>query len=174
MSDSIDPDLRDIESELLRLRPAAVPPRLTRAVADALRPRATSEIEGSAVAGATDLGVRNHRPSPRPRPPLRVPFRPLLAWSFAAGALAAAIVAALVLRPAHPTATLADVNSLTAESVVASTTDDGEVVLSDGTHARRVETAVVDTVTWKDPRTRATVSWSAPSAEVRFIPVSYQ
>lgn len=154
MNESIEPDLQEIEAELRRFRPAPVPPRLKGALAESLRPVA---------------------PSRR-----RWPVRGALLGAFGAGAIAAAGAAALLLRSprvtpaASPSVLAADFKAVSAESVVASTTDDGEVVLDDGTHARRVEAAVVDTVVWRDPRTRATVSWSAPSGEVRFIPVSYQ
>lgn len=49
--------------------------------------------------------------------------------------------------------------------------DEGPALLSDGLPARRVCNRYVDTYTWRNPRTRASVQWIVPRAEVRLVPV---
>ncbi len=52
-------------------------------------------------------------------------------------------------------------------------TDEGPVVLDDSTHARRVRARYVDTYTWKNPATNASLKWSIPREEVRVMPTNY-
>jgi hypothetical protein len=61
-----------------------------------------------------------------------------------------------------------------ADDVLYSTREEGAVTLTDGTPARRVRSQYVDTITWKNPRTNASLSWSVPRDEVRIVPVSFQ
>ena len=46
--------------------------------------------------------------------------------------------------------------------------------LDDGTAARRERFQYVDTITWKNPRTNASVRWTMPREEVRVVPVKFQ
>jgi hypothetical protein len=48
------------------------------------------------------------------------------------------------------------------------------VTLADGTAARRVRSSYVDTITWKNPKTNASLRWSVPRDEVRVMPVVFQ
>ena len=48
---------------------------------------------------------------------------------------------------------------------------EGPVMLSDGLPVRRVCNRYVDTYTWRNPRTRASVQWIVPREEVRVVPV---
>jgi hypothetical protein len=50
--------------------------------------------------------------------------------------------------------------------------EDGTVYLNDNTPAQRVRYRYVDTYTWKNPATHASVKWSVPRDEVRVIPAS--
>ena len=52
--------------------------------------------------------------------------------------------------------------------------DEGFVTLDDGTPARRERLVFVDTITWSDPRTNASLTWTVPREEVRVVPVSFQ
>jgi hypothetical protein len=52
--------------------------------------------------------------------------------------------------------------------------DDGVVTLADGTTARRYRSSYIDTITWKNPQTQASLRWSVPRTEERVIPVSFQ
>lgn len=61
-----------------------------------------------------------------------------------------------------------------AENLLVSSKDEGVVVLADGTPARQVRMGYLDTITWKNPTTNASLSWTFPREEVRVVPVSYQ
>lgn len=50
--------------------------------------------------------------------------------------------------------------------------DEGPVLLDDNTPARRVRARYVDTYTWKNPATNASLKWSVPRDEVRVMPAS--
>lgn len=52
--------------------------------------------------------------------------------------------------------------------------DEGPVTLEDNTLARRVRARYVDTYTWKNPTTNASLKWSVPRDEVRMLPASFQ
>jgi len=51
--------------------------------------------------------------------------------------------------------------------------DEGLVLLEDNTPARRVRARYVDTYTWKNPATNASLRWSVPRDEVRVLPASF-
>jgi hypothetical protein len=51
--------------------------------------------------------------------------------------------------------------------------DEGLVLLEDNTPGRRVRARYVDTYTWKNPATNASVKWSVPREEVRVLPANY-
>lgn len=51
--------------------------------------------------------------------------------------------------------------------------DEGLVTLEDNTPARRVRARYVDTYTWKNPTTNASLKWSVPRDEVRVLPASF-
>ena len=61
-----------------------------------------------------------------------------------------------------------------AENVLYAVRDEGLVTLDDGTAARRERLNYVDTITWKNPRTNASVRWTVPREEVRVVPVKFQ
>lgn len=52
--------------------------------------------------------------------------------------------------------------------------DEGPVLLEDNTPARRVRARYVDTYTWKNPATNASLKWSVPRDEVRVMPTRFQ
>jgi hypothetical protein len=62
---------------------------------------------------------------------------------------------------------------VTAENVLLAQSDDGLVTLADGSQAVRVRSSYVDTITWKNPSTKASLRWSVPHSEVRVVPVSF-
>lgn len=51
--------------------------------------------------------------------------------------------------------------------------DEGPVMLDDNTPARRIRARYVDTYTWKNPATNASLKWSVPRDEVRVMPASF-
>jgi hypothetical protein len=153
----MDDDLQQLEAELARLRPAA-PSR-------ALLARLEHELA-----------------------PTMVEPGPSRLWWLWAGALPAAAAIALLFTlnarraatpPAPPAPELASAvqptfKPVAAENVLYSVRDDGLVTLEDGTAARRETLRFIDTVTWKNPRTNASVRWSVPREEVRVVPVIFQ
>lgn len=91
--------------------------------------------------------------------------------------------AALALTPppppaAHPapaTATVATrFQPVTASNVLYAVEDEGFVLLPDETPARRVRHRYVDTYTWRNPATNASLKWSVPRDEVRVLPTRFQ
>jgi hypothetical protein len=156
----MDEELQQLEAELKRLRPAAPSRELLTNL-------------------SRELG------------PASVFRRPSRAWWLWAGALPAAAALALLIafgmRRGHPaTPQPLPVNTeiaatepavfkpVAAENVLYSARDEGLVTLDDGTSARRERLRYVDTITWKDPRTNASVRWSVPREEVRVVPVNFQ
>ena len=144
-----------LEAELKQLQPAAPPRRLVENI-------------------ASDLS-RESRPRSVPR----------VAWPWAV-ALAAA-TALVFLLPQFGNKTVAPVASavhaaspesalkpVAAENVLVSAKDEGLVTLDDGTPARRERLQYVDTITWRNPRTNASLTWTVPREEVRVVPVAFQ
>lgn len=151
----MDKDLHDFEAELTRLQPAA-PSR-------ALEQRIERELR---TAPAQPAGVRVH-------------------WVWFVALPTAAAVAILLSRPVSqqpaggsmakaPPASAEVLKPVAAENVLYSARDEGLVVLEDGTPARRERLQFVDTITWKNPRTNASLRWTVPREEVRVVPISFQ
>jgi hypothetical protein len=153
----MDDELQQLEAELKSLRPATPPPRLVARIERELAPV-----------------VRRRRPAP-------------LLWFWAAALPAAAALAIVVgsvmrrdlasPRDATQPAIAGDravLKPITAENVLYSATDEGLVTLDDGTRARRERLNFVDTITFKNPRTNASLKWSVPREEIRVVPVSFQ
>ena len=68
----------------------------------------------------------------------------------------------------------ASLKPVAAENMLVAASDEGLVTLEDGTTARRERLQFVDTITWRNPRTNASLTWSVPREEVRVVPVSFQ
>jgi hypothetical protein len=141
----MDDELHELESELKRLRPLAPSP-------------------------AVATGIGRALAAPRRR-----------YWAWTALPLAAAFAGVILWRdrPAlpgpvsAPAGTAATYKPVSAENLLLSQRDEGLVTLSDGTTARRYRSSYVDTITWKNPRTQASLRWSVPRTEERVIPVSF-
>ncbi len=149
----MDDELKDLEAELRRLRPAPVTDRLW------------ARLEGELATAA---------------PPPAAPADWRWLWSFALPAAAAA--ALMVWQPGRPApargtgAVLAGgaLRPVAAENLLVRARDEGLVTLDDGTPARRERWTFVDTITWSDPRTNASLTWTVPREEVRVVPVVFQ
>lgn len=166
----MDEELQQLEAELKQLRPA--PPSRE------LRARINRELS---AAEATKVAAQ---------PANNVVRRSSRAWWIAASALPIAAAIALVFTlnsrrgetvpVAAPVAagTVEAENAVfkpvAAENVLYSARDEGLVTLDDGTPARRERLRYVDTITWKDPRSNASVRWTVPREEVRVVPVRFQ
>lgn len=61
-----------------------------------------------------------------------------------------------------------------AENVLVAARDEGLVTLADGTTARRERLEFIETITWRNPRTHASLTWTVPREEVRVVPVLLQ
>jgi hypothetical protein len=155
----MDEDLSQLEAELKGLRPAAP--------SSALLNRIGRELEGRKESREPSVWWR---------------------WCGALPVAAAlAIMTTFAMRrdpgqraPAAPDAVAgesrepAPFQPVSAENVLYAEQDEGPVTLADGTPARREHRSFVDTITWKDTRTNASVRWSVPREEVRVVPVNFQ
>lgn len=161
----MDDEIKRLEGELAQLRPAAPSRALVKRV----------EAELATV------------PAPR--------SLPWLEWVLAAALPAAALIALLLTliprgdqaiakqepklnSPAGVVAGVAvqeaPLKPVAAEKVLVSAHDEGFVTLTDGTPARRERLHYVDTITWKNPRTNASLTWTVPREEVRVVPIAFQ
>lgn len=68
----------------------------------------------------------------------------------------------------------ASLKPVAAENLLVGASDEGLITLQDGTPARRERLQYVDTITWKNPRTNASLTWRVPREEVRVVPISFQ
>jgi hypothetical protein len=166
----MDEELPQLEAELKRLRPAPPPAALRARLQRALGPAPTSRTPAAV------------RPS--------VPGR-TAAWWWAVLPAAAAVVLVFtfevrtpspvapspgpVAAPGAMTAPAGgDLKPVAAQNVLYAADDEGLVTLDDGTPARRERLHFVDTITWRNPRTNASLQWSVPREEVRIVPVNFQ
>jgi hypothetical protein len=165
----MDDELQQLEAELKRLRPSAPSLRvnvgirtaLTVAPAQAGQPRASrlywwwaAALPAAAALTLTLVYFSSSRVARSSRPGLVQGASPSAGQSRPAGDL-----------PLKPVA---------AEKLLISASDEGLVTLDDGTQARRERFRFVDTITWKNPRTNASLTWSVPREEVRVVPVVFQ
>ena len=156
----MDNDLQELEAELQRLRPLAPSRAVTDAIARQLAaaPRhhrnfwAWTALPLAAM-GAGLVLLREQTVAPAPAPSLTLAPVP---------ATTAPVVAAARYKP------------VSAENLLYAQSDEGLVTLSDGTQARRTRSSYVDTITWRNPRTQASLKWSVPRTEERVVPVSFQ
>jgi hypothetical protein len=157
----MDNELENIETELKALRPAAVSHRFVQRVARALENEERSRRRTLASIHWLRIG------------------------------LASAAAAAAVLLLQAPTASLprreagsigwgsapredAELKPVAAEKLLVAAQDEGLVTLQDGTPARRARLRYVDTITWRNSRTNASLTWTVPREEVRIVPVVFQ
>ena len=177
----MDDELHRLETELQHLRPAAPSPAL---LARLERELATNGSAGVSPAAGQMAGRSS-------APPRLVPVR----WFWvAAMALPAAAAVALLftqrareqslpptgfapapsdVTPGRVAGETSSFKPVAAENVLVSARDEGLVTLDDGSPARRERLQYVDTITWKNSRTNASLTWSVPREEVRVVPVSF-
>lgn len=164
----MDESLQELENELKRLRPRALPAtsvsRLERDLGPVPATRryvtATSlrswKWAGWSLAGAA-AGVMALLAVSLSRPSASAPVEP--ATAFVAGTPGPA-VATNRYEPVGATSVLYDMK------------DDGVAYLPDRTPGRQVRYRYVDTYTWKNPATKASLKWSVPRDEVRLVKAS--
>lgn len=149
----MDDDLKQLEAELQVLRPAAPSPAVIRRVGGALNERRLAGfargwwLPAAAVVVLGLLSILNrHEHGP----------------AGAASPVTATPADATLFKP------------VAAEKLLISALDEGIVTLADGTPARRERLQFVDTITWRNPRTNASLTWTVPREEVRVVPVVWQ
>ncbi|MBS0662549.1 MAG: hypothetical protein JSR48_04750 [Verrucomicrobia bacterium] len=154
----MDNELQELEAELKGLRPVApsafARARVGRELANARRPMLGWLALPLAAAIVGLIYLQN-----------RVGVTP-------AGAALSPALARAAATP--PTAKAFAYKPVSAENVLYDVQDEGMVTLADGTAARRYRSSYVDTITWKNPRTQASLRWSVPRTVERVIPVSFQ
>lgn len=159
----MDDDLKELETELKRLNPVAPSAACINRLHHALAPGAI-------------------RRSPARRPGwwwLALPAAALFAviftrWEPVEVQPAAERSAATPTPAAVPAPDGTTLKPVAARNLLYAADDEGLVVLDDGTPAHRERLHYVDTITWRDPRTNASLQWSVPREEVRIVPVQYR
>ncbi|MBX3750515.1 MAG: hypothetical protein KF897_10535 [Opitutaceae bacterium] len=152
----MDEENLQLEAELKRLRPRALAPAVEARVAARLATRRRVAIGwwvALPLAAALALVVVPWRPAPEPE---RVPL--------------GAAIAPDPLPATKPD----EYKPVAAENLLYAARDEGVVTLADGVQARRLRRSYVDTITWRNPRTNASLTWSVPRDEVRVVPVNFQ
>jgi hypothetical protein len=145
----MDNEFEELESELKQLRPRVPSRELSGRIEGALAPSAQSE---------------RRRQLP-------------VDWLALAAAAVVMIAFAVVNRlpsDSPETPPVASFKPVEAENVLLAAVDEGYTTLADGTPARRLRQSYIDTITWKDARTNASLTWSVPREEVRVVPVIFQ
>jgi hypothetical protein len=166
----MDNSFEELENELGRLRPRPTSPALL------------DRLE-------RELGPAMPTPSVRPH----ATATNLRSWKWAGWSLAGAAAAALLIvmrfsrepvisTPAAAAAqvvaaapTAVPVNRyepVKATSVLYDLKEDGLATLPDQTEGRQVRYRYVDTYTWRNPATKASLRWSVPRDEVRVVRAS--
>lgn len=181
----MDESLQELENELKALRPSRpsvlLRARVERELADPVATTPAASVAGpryrsattlsswkwlswqSAAAAAVvltvSLGVWRGQPSsPAVRPE-------------SGGELAAVTPRAAV--PVEQPVVADSYRPVKAANLLYDLQDEGLVLLEDNTPARRVRARYVDTFTWKNPATNASLKWSVPRDEVRMVPARF-
>ncbi|MDP1580746.1 MAG: hypothetical protein Q8M02_10725 [Candidatus Didemnitutus sp.] len=178
----MDEALQNLENELKALRPR--------------RPSVLLRAQLEKELGATPVSLASQAPV---LPNRRYTAAPSLrSWKWVGWPLAAAASVALVVSvgvwqwpradapvsaantvvaataPASSIVTPRDAyKPVKADNVLYAVTDEGLVLLDDNSPARLVRARYVDTYTWHNPATNASMKWSVPRDEVRMIPTRF-
>lgn len=150
----MDDENQQLEAELRRLRPRAPSPAMQSRLAAKLAPRRQAVWWWAALPLAAALALT-----------FAPWFRPARVTAPVDAALQTASVTDAVPDEYQPVA---------AENLLYASQDEGVVTLTSGAQARRVRNSYVDTITWRNPRTNASLRWSVPRDEVRVVPVNFQ
>ena len=140
----MDDDLKRLEDELGRLRPAAPRPEFLSRVEEALnrRPIVQTWWVWASLPVAAALVLVLHWPR--------------------------RIAAPLAAVPA------ASFEPVDVRDVLVSSRDEGYITLADGRPARRLIEAHLDTIVWRNPKSAESIQWSVPREELKIIPIVYQ
>lgn len=151
----MDEELQQLEAELKQLRP--------RAVSAGLRQRVAGELAAGRMSRAWAA----------------LPLAAALAVAFTLWQRADENQVLAEAEPRQPLAAgspqpEAQFKPVSVEKLLYDAKDDGAVTLDNGMRVHRMREFYVDTVTWRDPQTNASLRWSVPREEVRLQPVIFQ
>ena len=156
----MDDDLEHLEVELRRLRPIAPSPAMRAALERSLGAGNRARIFKLGWLGVLLAATMAAAAVFLLRPPAAPRSRETEKMVSTSGVAPARAVA--MFKP------------VAAENVLWNSRDEGYVTLADGTPARRVRQLYVDTITWQNPTTRASLKWTVPREDVRVVPVFFQ
>lgn len=165
----MDKELLELEAELKRLRPVAPSRELAAEISRSLSAPPRRNLAWAwfgvplAAAAATVLLLR------QPAAPVSPSTNPAPSTVVVPSAAAPAPVIG-----AAPAVAQASFKPVSSDKTLYAQSDDGVVTLADGTSALRYRASYVDTITWKNPQTRASLRWSVPRTEERVVPVTFQ
>jgi hypothetical protein len=172
----MDESLQELENELKTLQPRRAPDRWLEQVNREL----AAELPATArprYASATNLGSWKWL-SWR-----TAGLAAVLALAVIAGVVSSRRVEPVVASPglaatpkpeAMAPANVVAYEPATAANVLYDLTDEGVIEVDGETSARQVVRArYVDTYTWKNPRSNASIKWTVPRDEIRVMPASY-
>ena len=173
----MDESLQQLEEELKALQPRRAPARWLNQINREL----AAELPASA--------------QPRYTTATNLASWKWMGWRVAAMAAVVAVVATLAFVQINRTPALTEVpvvavtppvakapaapadthayQPVAAANVLYDLKDEGAVTTDDNTAARQVRARYVDTYTWKNARTNASLKWTVPRDEVRVIPATY-
>ena len=150
----MDDENLQLEAELKRLRPRSLAPLLEARVAASLARRRRVAVGwwvALPLAAALAIALAPWRQAPSAEP-----------------------IAVTATPTPTPEAAPDEYQPVAAENLLYAARDEGFVTLADGVQARRVRRSYVDTITWRNPQTNASLKWSVPRDEVRVVPVNFK
>ena len=175
----MDESFHDLEAELNALRPQRPSPLL--------RDRIGSELDGAAATGsprytsATNLGSWKWLGWRSASVAAAIALVAVISWmNFQANSVPDSVVPPARLTrndPVKPVTTGPSVDHdryqpVAATNVLYDLKDEGRVYVDGDLPARRLRYRYLDTYTWKNPRTNASLKWSVPRDEIRVLPAS--
>ncbi len=140
-----------LERELGAVPPAPAAPKYTSATSLRSWKWAGWSLAGAAAAMAVLLALRTS-PTSGPASPATTP--------------------AVVATTAAPAPQASRYQPIKASSVLYDLKEEGAATLPDQTEGRQVRYRYVDTYTWRNPMTNASLRWSVPREEVRLVRAS--
>jgi len=176
----MDETLQDLENELLNLRPrrpsAALQARLEATLAASARTAPPGRAAATPLARTWQVWLLASAAilalvaaTTFWRTPASPPAEPVLAQATVPTAASAAHPVAPDTGPVSES----HYRPVAAASVLYDLKEDDDVYLSGQTPVRRVRYRYVDTYTWKNPATNASLKWSVPRDEIRVLPASF-
>lgn len=150
----MDDELKNLEEELQQLRPRNPSPGLQRRIAAALDSPRRSQAWGWAV----------------------LPLAAALAVMFilTRESVTPEQLNEAVMVEAAPVGSADEYLPVAVENVLYASHHDGLITLENGARVQRQRDSYVDTITWRNPLTNASLRLSVPREEVRVLPVTFQ